>query len=95
MALLADGTTQVTLHPTAHAWHRWRERAPRVIRSRASFLTAVATAREAGTTDRPDAVFVALSMALIVTADGTVTTCVPIAAFREPERLHLVPNASA
>lgn len=94
MAVLADGT-QVTLHPTAHAWHRWHERAPRVIRSRASFLTAVATAREAGTTDRADTVFVALAMALIVAADGTVTTCVPITAFRDPERFHLVPRVSA
>lgn len=95
MAVLTDGTTQVTLHPTLHAWIRWRQRAPRVIRSRASFDTALATAREADRTDRADAVFVALSMALIVSADGTVTTCVPIAAFRDPEHLHLVPRVSA
>ncbi|MGC8489869.1 MAG: hypothetical protein ACP5QO_16840 [Clostridia bacterium] len=69
--------TRVTLLATTHAWHRWQHRAPRLIRSRASYRTALQTARDTGWTHHACAVYRALGMALLV-QDGTVLTCWPI-----------------
>jgi hypothetical protein len=62
------------LIPTQHAWERWQARAPRVVRSRRSFATALRTARPTGLTHHGCAVYRALAMALIV-SDGVVLTC--------------------
>lgn len=67
----------VTLLGTAHAWHRWQRRAPRLIRSRASFSTALQTARNTGWTHHGCVVYRAFSMALLV-QEGTVLTCLPL-----------------
>jgi hypothetical protein len=68
----------VTLLGTTHAWHRWQRRAPRLIRSRASYRTALGTARDTGWTHHGCAVYRAFGMALLV-QNGTVLTCLPIA----------------
>ena len=67
-----------SLHGTAHAWHRWQRRAPRLIRSRASYHTALRTARNTGWTHHGCTVYRAFSMALLV-RDGAVLTCWPLA----------------
>ena len=68
----------VPLRGTAHAWRRWQRRAPRLIRSYASFSTALHTARDTGWTHHGCAVYRAFGMALLV-QNGTVLTCLPIA----------------
>lgn len=62
---------------TAHAYQRWQARAPRVIRTRASFQTALKAARLLGYNRHGDAVYAALAMALVV-RDGYVVTCWPL-----------------
>lgn len=69
--------TGVTLRGTAHAWRRWQRRAPRAIRGRASYRTALRTARATGWTRHGRAVYRAFGMALVV-QDGTVLTCLPL-----------------
>lgn len=73
-----SGSAPTTLVGTPHAWHRWRHRAPRLIRSRASYRTALHTARDTGHTHHGCAVYRAFSMALLV-QEGHVLTCLPLA----------------
>lgn len=70
--------TPVPLQGTTHAWRRWQRRAPRLIRSYASFRTALHTARDTGWTHHGCAVYRAFTMALLV-QEGTVLTCLPLA----------------
>jgi hypothetical protein len=61
------------LTPTRHAWRRWRRRAPRLVRSYRSFLTACATARPTGGSRHGFAVYTAFGVWLLV-RDHTVCT---------------------
>ena len=71
-------STHGPLRGTTHAWQRWRRRAPRWVRSHASFTTALHTARDTGETHHGCAVYRAFGMALLV-RDGHVLTCWPLA----------------
>jgi len=65
-----------TLTGTEHAYDRWRARAPRGFRSRASFRAALRAARPTGHTLGARTIYRAFGMALVV-ANGRVVTCWP------------------
>jgi hypothetical protein len=80
----------VALLSTAHAWRSWQRRAPRLIRSRTSYHTALRTARDTGRTHHGCAIYRALTMALLV-QDGYVLTCWPLAWFTKEHADELDP----
>lgn len=65
---------------TAHAYQRWQARAPRIVRSKASWQTALRAAHLLGYNRHGDAIYAALAMALVV-RDGHVITCLPLVRF--------------